>query len=50
MKEVTEMDKSKERKICKHPERLRGKPGECSPEQIKKCHGEVVKHPSVRKK
>ena len=50
MKEVTEMDKSKGTKICKHPERLKGKPGECSPGQIKECHGEVVEHPCVEKK
>ena len=25
---------------CKHPERLKGKPGECSKEQIKKCHSD----------
>lgn len=50
MKEVTEMGKSKGRKGCQHPERLKGKPGECSPEQIKECHGEVVEHPCVKKK
>jgi hypothetical protein len=50
VKEVTEMDKSKGTKICKHPERLKGKPGECGPEQIKECHGEVVEHPCVKKK
>lgn len=26
-------------KVCQHPERLKGKPGECSPEQVKDCHG-----------
>ncbi|MGI6647952.1 MAG: hypothetical protein ACOX5W_02570 [Bacillota bacterium] len=25
--------------ICLHPEKLQGKPGECSPEQIEECHG-----------
>ncbi|MFW5996322.1 MAG: hypothetical protein ACOCQB_03540 [Halanaerobiaceae bacterium] len=26
---------------CEHPEKLKGrKPGECSEEQIKECHGE----------
>ncbi|MDD4465075.1 MAG: hypothetical protein PHY25_00100 [Dehalococcoidales bacterium] len=24
---------------CEHPERLKGKPGECSPEQVLECHG-----------
>jgi hypothetical protein len=50
MKEVTEMSKSKRKKGCEHPERLKGKPGECSPEQIKECHGEVVEHPCLKGK
>ena len=25
---------------CLHPEKLKGKPGDCTPEQIKECHGE----------
>jgi hypothetical protein len=50
MKEVTEMCKSKSRKGCEHPERLKGKPGECSPEQIKECHGDIKEHPCVEKK
>jgi hypothetical protein len=49
-KEVTEMCKSESKKGCEHPEKLKGKPGECSPEQIKECHGQVVEHPCVRKK
>lgn len=24
---------------CEHPEKLQGKPGDCSKEQIKECHG-----------
>ena len=24
---------------CEHSGKLKGKPGECSPEQIKECHG-----------
>jgi len=44
------MDKSESKKVCKHPEKLKGKPGECSPEQIKECHGEVKKHPCEKKK
>lgn len=35
---------------CQHPEKLKGKPEECSPEQIKKCHGSLKKHPCVAKK
>ena len=48
-KEV-EMGKSKSTKGCERPERLKGKPGECSPEQINECHGEVVEHPCVKEK
>ena len=50
MKEVTAMNKSKGKKVCEHLEKLKGKPGECSPEQIKECHGQVEEHPCVRKK
>lgn len=32
---------------CKNPEKLRGKPGECSPEQVKECHGDVKKHSCI---
>jgi len=44
MKEVMRMCKSESTKECQHPERLKGKPGECSPEQIKECHGDVKQH------
>ena len=30
---------------CEHPEKLKGKPGECSPEQVKECHGDADSHP-----
>jgi hypothetical protein len=50
VQEVTEMRKSKSTKICQHPERLKGKPGECSAEQIRECHGGVLEHPCARKK
>ena len=36
-----------ENKGCQKPEVLEGKPDECSPEQIKKCHGDVQEHPCV---
>jgi len=49
MKEVTEMGKPKSRKECEHPERLKGKPGECSPGQIKECHGQAAEHRCLRK-
>ena len=41
----------KTRRGCQKPENLKGKPTGCSPEQIRKCHGDVVptKHPCVAK-
>jgi hypothetical protein len=30
---------------CQKPEQLKGKTEECSPEQIKKCHGVENAHP-----
>ena len=40
---------SREMKMCKEccerPGRPKGKPEECSAEQIKACHGETKKHP-----
>ena len=38
------------KEVCEHPEKLKGNPGECSPEQIKECHGEGEKHPCVENK
>ncbi len=43
------MAKIRNKKECKHPEKLKGKPGECSPEQIKECHGEVKQHACVQR-
>lgn len=37
-------------KECEHPEKLEGKPAECSPEQIMECHGEATEHPCVEAK
>jgi len=34
---------------CEKPENLKGKPEECSSEQIRKCHGTKEKHPCVPK-
>ncbi|NQT85793.1 hypothetical protein HQ560_03455 [bacterium] len=36
---------------CRRPDDLKGKPTECTPEQIRKCHGDVdpKKHPCVQK-
>ena len=33
-------------KCCQKPELLKSKPQDCSPEQIRKCHGNE-KHPCV---
>jgi len=30
---------------CRKPENLKGKPGDCSPEQVRECHGDVTQHP-----
>ena len=30
---------------CEQPEKLKGKPGECTPAQIKECHGDAKEHP-----
>jgi hypothetical protein len=38
------MEKPKGTKGCERPERLKGKPGECSPEQIRECHGDAAGH------
>jgi len=33
---------------CQCPEKLKGKPQECTPEQIRECHGDSKDHPCVR--
>jgi len=35
---------------CEHPDKLKGKPGECSEEQIKECHGDTKEHPCESEK
>ena len=37
-------------KGCEHPEKLKGKLGECSPEQIRECHGEGAVHSCCEEK
>jgi len=32
-------------KCCQKPEELKGKPKDCSDEQIEKCHGRQEPHP-----
>jgi len=34
-----------EKKGCQKPDQLKEKPEKCTPEQIKKCHGDEKKHP-----
>jgi len=35
---------------CQKPQHLKGKPENCSPDQIRKCHGTDKSHPCVPKK
>ena len=30
---------------CQKPENLKGKPADCSPEQVRRCHGDTKQHP-----
>jgi len=34
---------------CQKPEQLESKPEDCSPEQIRKCHGSSEIHPCITK-
>ena len=34
---------------CQCPEELKGKPEECTPEQVEKCHGSKEEHPCIGK-
>ena len=35
------------KKGCQRPEELKGSPEQCSPEQIRKCHGDAAQHACV---
>jgi len=35
---------------CQHPEKLQKAPEDCSPEQIRECHGSVQDHPCLKEK
>ena len=35
---------------CQQPDLLKGKPEECTPEQIRECHGDEKDHPCIPKK
>ncbi len=41
--------RSEESKGCQKPEKLKDKPAQCTPEQIRQCHGDVKNHPCVEK-
>ena len=41
------MEKPDETKLCEHPEKLKGRPQDCTPEQIRECHGPQATHPCV---
>jgi hypothetical protein len=32
-------------KRCSRPDKLKGRPEDCTPEQIRECHGEEKHHP-----
>jgi len=36
-----------QKQCCEHPDKLKGKPSECTPEQIRECHGDTATHPCV---
>lgn len=35
---------------CQQPEKLKGKPEDCTPEQIRECHGDTEQHPCETEK
>ena len=49
-KDINEMSKDEEEKVCHHPEKLKGKPGDCSPKQVRECHGNDKNHPCNKKR
>ena len=38
-------EKNEKKEGCQKPENLKGKPEDCSPAQIRECHGDAKKHP-----
>ena len=38
-----------EKSKCRKLENLKGKPEDCTPAQIRKCHGTAKKHPCTKK-
>jgi len=39
----------RDRCCCERPERLRNNPQECTPEQVRECHGEENEHSCAAK-
>jgi len=37
-----------EKAQCQKPEKLKGRPKDCTPEQIRECHGTDEKHPCIK--
>jgi hypothetical protein len=35
---------------CEHPEKLKGRPEDCTLEQIEECHGDIKEHPCESEK
>jgi hypothetical protein len=35
----------KKKECCENPDKLESSPEECTPEQIRECHGDVEGHP-----
>jgi hypothetical protein len=44
------MHRIEKKKVCEHPEKLKGKTEEYAPKQIKECHGDAKLHPCAGKK
>jgi hypothetical protein len=38
---------NEKKESCQKPQNLKGKPEDCSPKQIRECHGGVEEHPCV---
>ena len=49
-KQARQMCESENRKGCEHQGKLKGKPEECSPEEIRECHGDVEEHRCANEK
>jgi len=41
---------ARQKKGCQFPNKLKEKPSDCTPKQIKECHGSIREHPCVPRK